>query len=128
MRSLTVTLLLLTLVAACGGAEAPLRDTSPDLTHVAPDIRGEVVRVIAPPRNGGLSILVEGPLEADTRFERLIARITPETRVFRDASGGPVAASADDLEAGQRVAVLIRGAVLETDPPVGDAAEVLILD
>jgi hypothetical protein len=128
MRSLTVTLLLVVFVAACGASQPPPGDLSPDLPHVAPDIRGEITRILPPPDEGVPSILVEGPLDVDTRFERLVARITPQTRVFRDAAAGPVASSPEDLEVGLRVAVLIRGAVLETDPPIGDAAEVLILE
>lgn len=96
------------------------------------DIRGYVSSVwgiSADPRPGGVlgSILVEGELEEDTRYDRASVTITDDTGIFTESGGELVRAGFGDLAAGQLVQATFTGPVAESYPVQATASEVIIL-
>jgi hypothetical protein len=92
------------------------------------DIRGRVVQAHRnaqgePPVG---TIVVEGPVEADTRYARASILVDRSSKVFV-GRGGKRAAFAF-IHSGDLVEVTFAGAVAESDPVKATAAEVVILE
>ncbi|HVG07809.1 MAG TPA: hypothetical protein VNM67_08890 [Thermoanaerobaculia bacterium] len=137
MRSLRLILLpaLPALLLACSAAPSPA-SASPSQTRAetetqpaaaAVDIRGKITQFHRasygePPL---ATILVEGSLEEDTRYDLAQVRITRDTKVFQTRAGRRLPYS--QLRVGDLVEVAFEGPVTESDPVQGVAAEIVRL-
>lgn len=115
-------------LAGCG-APGGAGDAAPGTRA---DIRGYVAGawgVSADPRPGEVvgSVLIEGELEEDTRFDRASVTVTDATRIYRREGDGFTAAAFADLEAGQLVQAVFTGPVAESYPVQATAEEIVIL-
>lgn len=139
MRRRLLFLPVLLALLACSAAPAPAppaaSEPEPGPTHPAgatprlgakpqpagPDIRGRITRIDA----GASSILVEGSLESDTRYDRASVRITGDTKIVRTRGGETVPFA--ELEVGDLVEASFTGPVAESYPVQATAAEVVVL-
>lgn len=135
MRRRLLFLPVLLALLACSAAPAPpaASEPEPGPTHPAgatprlgakpqpagPDIRGRITRIDTS------SILVEGSLESDTRYDRASVRITGDTKIVRTRGGETVPFA--ELEVGDLVEASFTGAVAESYPVQATAAEVVVL-
>jgi len=98
------------------------------------DIRGNIVEVhrIDTPgseRNAILgALLIEGVIEADTKYDRASVTITAETEIFELRGEERFQVIFDDVTVGHRAEVRFAGPVRETYPFQGTAAELVILE
>jgi len=131
MRGLAVLsapLLSLALVA-CGGdsEDQGALDTSPIGGGI--DIRGKIVEIATPlPGVSAGTLVVEGEIEADTRYARAVIRIKETTPVQRKQGTETVSATIADLQVGTRVEVKFEGVVAELDPAQAGAGEITIIE
>jgi len=124
-------LLLPLAIFACGGDS----DTAAvnGATALAPgagvDIRAEIKELQTPGPDLALgAFLVEGALEADTRYAKALVRLNDTTVILRQQGSDTVPATAADLQPGIRVEIKFEGVVVELDPVQATAGEILILE
>jgi beta-N-acetylhexosaminidase len=85
-------------------------------------VRGEITARNDNP-DGSITLLVEGEKQEDTEYDKASVTVRDETAIFKNEE----AASADALQIGVRVEVVMTGPVAESYPVQGKAAEVRIL-
>jgi hypothetical protein len=134
MRLLTAIALFLALalLAACGdddggGGASPTGDATP--AHTGPHVRGEITSFepyVEGESDGGMRI--DGAAEPDTVYARAVATFNEDTDVFRREGDEEVEASLDDLALGIVVEVTFTGPIAESDPVVGTASKIVILE
>ena len=129
---------ILTVITACGGSEDSTESPSPNPSvgiqqptadPNAVGIRGTITTVSAPVEGGSLgAIIVEGPVEADTRYSKAGVRITEVTQYFRRQGAETVPAAFEDLVVGQRVEVKFVGNVAGSSTAIGIGREIIIIE
>jgi hypothetical protein len=98
------------------------------------DIRGKIVEVhrmeaASSDREAILgAILIEGVIEADTRYDKASITITGATDIYEQRGQERSLATFDDVIIGQLAEVSFAGPVRETYPLQGSAAELVILN
>jgi hypothetical protein len=98
------------------------------------DIRGKIVEVHRMETPGSDSeailgsILVEGVIEADTKYDKASITITGATDIYEQTGQERVQLTFDDVSIGQLAEVSFAGPVRETYPLQGSAAELVILN
>jgi beta-N-acetylhexosaminidase len=103
------------------------------VTDQAYDIRGSISslsRADGQSRERGIlgTVLVEGVVEKDTKFDRASVTVKDETRIFERKGGSRRSVTFDDLRVGQKVGARFAGPVLESNPVQATAAEIVILE
>lgn len=128
MRTRCIALLVLALLSLPGcrlGHSAPT-EPAPKLSQQSPDIRGVIKELYVP--GGNISgFLVEGKLEADTRYDKAQVSVTDATRIFVKRAGEYVTAAVSELKAEQSIEVLFDGPVNTSYPVQAKASEIVIL-
>jgi hypothetical protein len=123
-------------IAACGGDSDGGADGSPTREpnlSAAPsggiDIRGEITQLTTPLAgvNTG-ALVVEGEVEADTKYERAVVRMKDTTVIQRKQGDESFPASIVDLDVGKRVEIKFTGVVAELNPVQAAAGEITILE
>ena len=128
MKYIALLVLLVGLLLALLGCSA-IKET--EVREV--DIRGNIVEVhhIDTPgsESGAIlgAILIEGAIEADTKYDRASITITRETDIYEQRGQERFQVAFDDVAVGQRAEVRFAGPVRETYPFQGTAAELVIL-
>jgi len=102
------------------------------VTDGAADIRGNVVSVHQADkqsREKGIigSLLIEGTIEKDTKFDKASVTIRDKTRIFEQKGRSRRRTTFDSLKIGQKVQARFSGPVLESYPAQATAAEIVIL-
>ncbi|MBM3701123.1 MAG: DUF3221 domain-containing protein [Actinobacteria bacterium] len=92
-------------------------------TYAEPGIRGLITEINS--GNGNVSILVEGNIEEDTRYDKALVKITGDTMIQKDEMSRLF--EVKDLKIGGRVEVYFTGPVAESYPVQGLATIVRIL-
>jgi apolipoprotein N-acyltransferase len=93
------------------------------------DIRGNITNITKTTEQNIIgSILVEGNIEKDTKFDKASITITRQTRIFEYKDSKLVKAHFASLQIGQKVQALFTGQVLESYPVQVKAIEVVILE
>ena len=72
------------------------------------------------------SMVVEGEIEADTRYAKAFIGMDAETNVFIEDNRGYHAGNLKDLAVGQMVEVLFTGPIATSDPVQATAGEIII--
>lgn len=96
------------------------------------DIRGNIVsihRADAQSRGKGIigSLLIEGTIEKDTKFDKASVIIKDKTRIFEQKGRSRRSVTFDYLKVGQKVQARFTGPVLESYPVQATATEIVIL-
>ena len=125
-------------LAACGGDDEGTGNggataaPSPDL-RASPsggvDIRGEITQLTTP--NPGVNtgaFVVDGEVEADTKYQRAVVRMKDDTVIQRKQGEEIFPGSVVDLEIGKRIEVKFTGVVAELNPTQAAAGEITILE
>jgi hypothetical protein len=129
MKYTLLPILLIWLLLALPGCSA-----SDDTEEREVDIRGKIVEVHrmeaqSSDREAILgSILIEGVIEADTRYDKASITITGATYIYDHRGHERSQATFDDVIIGQLAEVSFAGPVRETYPLQGSAAEVVLLN
>jgi hypothetical protein len=111
------------------GAALLLGCTEPEPEPVqAVDIRGVVTSLAHGGQGNAVGTLrIEGAKMADTRYDKAVVTLTPETRIYQREPNGKSAVQFGSLRLGDKVQVRFTGPVAESYPVQARAAEVLIL-
>jgi beta-N-acetylhexosaminidase len=125
LRAIGLVIGLLSSVLGCGHFRAT------DATEA--DIKGTITQIQRKDvqrREKGVigSILIEGVMEEDTKFDRAFTRITDKTRIFEQRGGDRRPATFDALAIGQRVEARFTGPVMQSHPVQAEALEIVILE
>ncbi len=115
-------------VIACGGDSAGDSAANGPATGGV-DIRGKITELATP--EAGVSsgaIVVEGEIEADSRYAKAWVRLKDTTVVLRRQGADTVAASVGDLQVGTRVEIMFEGVVAQLDPVQASAGEITIIE
>ena len=93
------------------------------------DIRGNIVNIAKNTEDKNIigSILIEGNLERDTKYDKASVTIARQTHIFEYSNKKFIKADFTSFKIGQRVQVLFTGQVLESYPVQVQAIEVVIL-
>jgi hypothetical protein len=94
------------------------------------DIRGTITTTYdaADDAKGLLgALLIEGPVQEDTRYDRARATVTTDTRISEQVGDSRSAVTYQALTTGQKVQVLFTGPVMESYPVQATALEIVIL-
>jgi len=106
-------------LAGCGG---------PKLPSEPPAIRGEITSVTPAADGSGVTVLIEGAVEADTSYDKASVRVTSEADVWLVGADGSVEAIApEDLGVGLRVEAWFTGPVAESYPVQATASAIAII-
>jgi len=129
MKGLAVLAMSVSLaVIACGGDSAGDSAGSAAATGGV-DIRGKITELATPvPGVSTGAIVVEGEIEADSRYAKAWVRLKETTVVLRRQGAETVPASAGDLQVGTRVEVMFEGVVAQLDPVQASAGEITIIE
>jgi hypothetical protein len=124
IRSVGLLIGLISLVLSCGPSGAIL-DTGAD-------IRGSITNIHqadAQSRDKGIigSLLIEGVVEEDTKFDKARVTITDKTHIFEQKGEDRRPVRFESLEIGQRVQARFTGPVMESYPVQATAIEIVIL-
>ena len=94
------------------------------------DIRGNITNISKNTEDKNIigSILIEGNLERDTKYDKASVTITRQTRIFEYKNKKLIKADFESLKIGQKVQALFAGQVLESYPVQVKAIEVVILE
>ncbi len=124
--SWTTLFLLAVLNAGCGGP-APTPESLLFTKSKLPDIRGEITSMTI--REETIrGIHVEGEIQPDTRLDKAVASLSDRTRIYAATTDGYELVTRENLQVGQMVEVLFfMDTVLERDPVIGEAEEIVIL-
>lgn len=129
LAALAAPVLSLVLVG-CGGdsaGEDSLDTAAPAAGGV--DIRGKITEIATPlPDVTTGALVVEGELEADTRYPKAWVRLKETTVILRRQGTETIPATMADLQVGARVEVKFEGVVAELDPVQASAGEITIID
>jgi hypothetical protein len=127
MRLLKIILLLVTILII-----AFLFITGCSLSSIGTkaDIRGKIINIDKNTEDRNIigSILVEGNLERDTKYDKASVTITRQTHIFEYSNKKHIKADFESFKIGQKVQVLFTGQVLESYPVQVKAIEVVILE
>jgi len=123
-------------VASCGGdddAGGAAAGTQRQDLSASPgggiDIRGKITDLTTPlPGVNTGALVVDGEIEADTRYKRAVVRMKDTTVIQRKQGEEIFPASIVDLEIGKRVEIKFTGVVAELNPTQAAAGEITILD
>ena len=100
-------------------------ELSPQIDQKSPHIRGMIISLDL--RESQISsMVVEGEIEADTRYAKAIIGMDAETNVFIEDNSGYHAGNLKDLAVGQTVEVLFAGPIATSDPVQATAGEIII--
>ena len=91
-----------------------------------PDIRGAITKV-SMPKFGGLLGMVLVEEKGGKPFDKIWARVTKETKIFKLDVKDRMAATFDDLKVGVRIEARFDREIASSDPPQGIAIEIVIL-
>ena len=94
------------------------------------DIRGNITNISKNTEDKNIigSILIEGNLERDTKYDKASVTITRQTRIFEYKNKKHVKADFESFKIGQKVQALFTSQVLESYPVQVKAIEVVILE
>ena len=122
-------------VAACGGGGHVENDEMAQIGDLSAspsggiDIRGKITDLTTPlPGVSTGALVVEGEIEADTRYKRALVRMKDTTVIQRKQGEEIFPASVVDLEVGKWVEIKFTGVVAELNPTQAAAGEITILD
>jgi len=124
VRIVVLVIGLLPLVLGCGRLRA--------IEAGGVDIRGDVTNIYwadVQRRERGIlgSILVEGILEKDTKFDKASISITDKTRIFEQRGPNRRPVTFEALDIGEKVEARFMGPVLKSHPVRAKALEIVIL-
>lgn len=96
-------------------------------------IRGSVTKLTpandaAKDRGVLVTVLIEGPKDKATEYDRAWVTITTKTKLEKLANGKKVEAKAEDLKAGAKVESVFTGPVAESYPVQATAGSLVILE
>jgi hypothetical protein len=96
------------------------------------DIRGTITRVQRADEKGrkrGIigSVLIEGVIEEDTKFDKGFITVTEKTRISEQRGPNRLRVKFEALEVGQRVESRFTGPVMQSHPVQAKALEIVIL-
>lgn len=134
----TVLVMTMLLCAACGAGATvggdpatPADDVATPPSGSIPDIRGMIttIQTSADPTQTGIAgtMLVEGPIEGGTKFDKASITITADTRLFEQSGDERRPITVDAFRAGQRVEAWFTGPVMESYPVQVAALEIVIV-
>lgn len=94
------------------------------------DIRGNITNISKNTEDKNIigSILIEGNLERDTKYDKASVTITRQTRIFEYKNKKLIKADFESFKIEQKVQALFTGQVLESYPVQVKAIEVVILE
>ena len=94
------------------------------------DIRGNMTNIAKNTEDKNIigSILKEGNLERDTKYDKASVTITRQTRIFEYKNKKLIKADFESFKIGQKVQALFAAQVLESYPVQVKAIEVIILE
>jgi hypothetical protein len=94
------------------------------------DIRGNITNITKNTEDKNIigSILMEGNLERDTKYDKASVTITRQTHIFEYNNKKFIKADFESFKIGQKVQALFTGQVLESYPVQVKAIEVVILE
>lgn len=119
MKNLSILIisgLLLALVfSGCGQPEITLN----------PDIRGKITEINENQEN--VSILIEGPIQQDTGYDKARVTITADTEILLQKENQISKVDIAYLKEGQTVQAIFNGPVMESYPVQAQAQEITIL-
>jgi hypothetical protein len=94
------------------------------------DIRGNITNITKNIEDKNIvgSILIEGNLERDTKYDKASVTITRQTHIFEYKNKKFIKADFASFKIGQKVQTLFTGQVLESYPVQAKAIEVVILE
>jgi hypothetical protein len=123
---------LVLLAAAVLLISAAWRGTAREQGDGKVDVRGTITKAMPTSeeaRKQGLlrTILVEGPLDRNTNYDKAMIRITAKTKIEKLVGKERQPARADDLVNGVRIEARFVGPVAESYPVQATAGEILIL-
>ncbi len=127
---------MLVLAVACGAGatvgDAPSPSSEAPATAIdsPPDIRGTITNVQpSADQSQGIagSMLVEGPIEGGTKFDKASITITGDTRLFEQVGDERRPVTVDAFRAGQRVEAWFTGPVMESYPVQVTALEIMLV-
>ncbi len=116
--------------ATVGDVSIPTREAPATATDSPPDIRGTITNVQpSADQSQGIagSMLVEGPIEGGTKFDKASITITGDTRLFEQVGDERRPVTVDAFRAGQRVEAWFTGPVMESYPVQAGALEIVIV-
>lgn len=131
-RKLAFTFIWTILIAlTLKGCSSPINSSptpteiTPQIDQKSPHIRGTITSLDL--REDQISsMVVDGEIEADTRYAKAFIGMNAETKVFIEDSVGYHTGNLNDLAIGQTVEVLFTGPIATSDPVQATAGEVFI--
>lgn len=119
------------IILAQGGCSSPIfssptpTELTPQINQKNPHIRG-IITFLDLREDQVSNMVVEGEIEADTRYAKAFIGMNAETKVFNEDNGGYHAGNLQDLAIGQTVEVLFTGPIATSYPVQATAGEVII--
>ena len=94
------------------------------------DIRGNITNITKNTEDKNIidSILIEGNLERDTKYDKASITVTRQTHIFEYSNKKFIKADFESFKIGQKVQALFAAQVLESYPVQVKAIEVIILE
>lgn len=94
------------------------------------DIRGSIINITKNTEDKNIigSILIEGNLERDTKYDKASVTITRQTHIFEYKNKKFIKVDFASFKIGQKVQALFTGQVLESYPVQVKAIEIVILE
>ncbi|MDZ7838406.1 MAG: DUF3221 domain-containing protein [Actinomycetota bacterium] len=108
-------MLLALILAGCSRPEITLN----------PDIRGKITAIDENQEN--VSILIEGPIQQDTGYDKARVTITADTEILLQQENQISKVDIAYLQQGQTVQAVFNGPVMESYPVQAQAEEIIIL-
>ena len=100
-------------------------ELGPQIDQKKPHIRGMITSLDLR-EDQTSSMVVEGAIEADTRYDKAFIGMNGETKVFIEDNGGYRIGNLQDLAIGQTVEVLFIGPIATSYPVQATAGEIII--